>query len=74
VELESSVPVTDPNLLCTHLEVEGNLFLDLSRGIRRGEYLNANLRRSREAGFVICILAALRREPCDVDGFNTVRS
>src|SRR5271157_4208276 len=72
VEFESSVPLANPNLSCPHLEVEGNLFLDLHRGIRRGEYLHANLRCSGKACFVICLLAASRPEPCHVDGFNTV--
>src|SRR4029077_16944952 len=73
VELEGSVLRPDPNLSCPCLQVEGDLFVDFTSGVGRREYLDANLRRPGEAGLGICLLAAFRREPCDVDGFNTVR-
>jgi hypothetical protein len=72
VELESSVSLADPNL-CPCLKVEGDLFVDLSDGVGRREYLDANFGRPSEAGLGICFLAAFRCEPCHVDGFNTVR-
>ena len=73
MELESSVSLADPNLTCPCLKVEADLFVDLSGGVGRREDLNANFRRPSEAGLGICFLAAFRREPCDVDGFNAVR-
>ena len=73
VELQSSVSLADPNLTCPCLKVEGDLFANLSGGVGRREDLDANFRRPSEAGLGICFLAAFRREPCDVDGFNAVR-
>ena len=73
VELEGSVLLADPNLSCPCLKVEGDLFVDFTSGVGRREYLDANVRRPGEAGLGICLLAAFRCEPCDVDGFNTVR-
>ena len=73
VELESSVSLADPNLTCPCLKVEGDLFVDLSGGVGRREYLDANFRRPSEAGLGICFLAAFRREPCDVDGFDAAQ-
>src|SRR4029077_390533 len=50
VELESSISLADPNLTGACLKVEGDLFVDLSGGVGRREYLNANFRCPSEAG------------------------
>ena len=73
MELEGSVLLADPNLSCPCLKVEGGLFVDFASGVGRREYFDANLRRPGETGLGICLPAAFRREPCDVDGFNAVR-
>jgi hypothetical protein len=39
VELESSLSLADPNLKSPCLKVEGDLFVDLSGGVERREYL-----------------------------------
>jgi hypothetical protein len=58
VELKGSVLLTDPNLSCPCLKVEGDLFVDFTSGVGRREYLDANLRCPGEAGLGICLLAA----------------
>src|SRR6266446_6192536 len=50
VELKGSVLLTDPNLSCPCLKVEGDLFVDFTSGVGRREYLNANLRRWPRSG------------------------
>jgi len=61
------------NVSCPGLKVEGDLFVDFNSRVERREYLDAKLRCPRKAGLAVCLLAAFRREPCDVDGFNAVR-
>src|ERR1700761_2972983 len=67
VELQSSVSLAEPNLTCPCLKVESDLFANLSGGVGRREYLDANFRRPSEACLGVCFLPAFRREPCDVD-------
>jgi hypothetical protein len=73
VELQDSALFANPNFLRPGLKVEGNLLVNFPSGIGRREYLDANLGRPHEAGLGVCLLAASRREPRDVDGFNAVR-
>jgi hypothetical protein len=69
---DRSDEVADPDLGCTRVEIEGALFVDLGRGVGRGENLNTDFGRAGKHNRPIAEFRASRSEPYDIDGFDTI--
>ena len=65
-----SVEVAYPNLGGACIEIERAFFVDLGRGIRRRENLDANVRGALENGELVDVLGSLGGDPSDIDGFD----
>ena len=72
VELQGSVLIADPNLLCTCLEIEGDFFGDFRWRVGNRKHLNTNLGRAYQTGRGAQFLSAARPQPRDVEGFDAI--
>jgi hypothetical protein len=67
-----TVKITDPDLGCAGIEVEGAFFVDFALGVGRGKHFDTDFRCGRENKWALSELGAVATQPGDIYGFDSV--